>query len=251
MIVSFSGTGNSRYCAQLLSDKLNDEWIDSGNFIRSGIQAELLSGSPWVFVAPTYAWRLPRVFVDFIRKSWLQGSEDAYFVMTCGSDIGDAGKYNQQLCEELGLTYKGTLRVPMPENYIALFSAPSEEKCRAMIAQAHPLLERVAEQIRKGEQLPEEKVTAVGRLCSSAVNTGFYRYYIKAKLFYATAQCIGCGKCAASCVLNNIALKNGLPHWGDHCTHCMACICGCPVEAIEYGNHSQGKRRYLCPDYKK
>ena len=25
---------------------------------------------------------------------------------------------------------------------------------------------------------------------------------------------------------------------GD-CTHCMACICGCPAECIEYGKHTK------------
>ena len=28
MIVYFSGTGNSRYCAQMLADKLEDELLD-------------------------------------------------------------------------------------------------------------------------------------------------------------------------------------------------------------------------------
>ena len=44
--------------------------------------------------------------------------------------------------------------------------------------------------------------------------------------------------------LNNIRLENGKPVWGKHCTHCMACICYCPKEAIEYGKKSKGKPRY-------
>ena len=35
---------------------------------------------------------------------------------------------------------------------------------------------------------------------------------------------------------------------GNQCTHCMACICRCPSEAIEYGKHSIGKPRYVCPE---
>jgi epoxyqueuosine reductase QueG len=44
--------------------------------------------------------------------------------------------------------------------------------------------------------------------------------------------------------LNNIRLENGKPVWGKNCTHCMACICYCPKEAIEYGKKSKGKPRY-------
>ena len=44
--------------------------------------------------------------------------------------------------------------------------------------------------------------------------------------------------------LNNIALEGGRPVWKGTCTHCMACIGGCPAEAIEYGEKSKGRRRY-------
>ena len=46
------------------------------------------------------------------------------------------------------------------------------------------------------------------------------------------------------CPLNNIHLESGRPVWGKNCTHCMACICYCPKEAIEYGKKSKGKPRY-------
>ena len=74
---------------------------------------------------------------------------------------------------------------------------------------------------------------------------------VKAKPFYTTDACVACGKCAELCVLNNITLNaDEKPVWGDNCTHCMACICNCPAEAIEYGKKSQGKPRYKGPDYK-
>ena len=62
-------------------------------------------------------------------------------------------------------------------------------------------------------------------------------------------KCIGCGKCDRVCPLGNIRMENGQPRWGENCTHCMACICGCPTEAIEYGKKSVGKPRYRCPEW--
>ena len=67
---------------------------------------------------------------------------------------------------------------------------------------------------------------------------------VKSKAFYATDDCVGCGKCVKLCPLNNVKLVDGKPVWGNNCTHCMACICYCPKEAIEYGRKSQGKLRY-------
>ena len=46
MIVYFTGTGNSRYCARLLADRLGDACVDSFHFIRDGIAADLISGKP-------------------------------------------------------------------------------------------------------------------------------------------------------------------------------------------------------------
>lgn len=250
MVVYFSGTGNSRYCAQLLAHRLGDELVDASGFIKHGIAAELISGKPWVFVAPVYAWQMARVFAGFIRTGNFDGSRDAYFVLTCGGDMGNAAQSIEELCREKGFDCKGVLEVPMPENYVAMFSVPDEAACEKMIAAAHPVLERAADRIRAGLPLERKPVRLMDKLKSGPINQGFYAAYVKAKKFYATDACISCGKCVDGCVLNNITLKDGKPSWGERCTHCMACICACPAQAIEYGKTSVGKARYQCREYK-
>lgn len=251
MIVYFTGTGNSGYCAKFLADWTGDDCIDAFSYIRNGIAAELNSLRPWVFVCPTYGWRIPRVFADFIRSGSFSGNPSAYFVMTCGNDIGNADFYNQTLCGEKGFQYRGTLPVVMPENYIALFQAPQLPEVRAILAAARPVMEQGASCIQTGQAFPKRKTGLIDGLKSGAVNSAFYRFYIKAKPFTVSDRCISCGKCAALCPLGNIQLRGGKPSWGNRCTHCMACICSCPAEAIEYGRRSQGKIRYQCPAYKK
>ena len=249
MIIYFSGTGNSRYCAQYLAHQLGDEAVDAFGFIRNGIAAELITGKPWVFVSPTYAWQLPRVFAEFIRSGNFAGSTDAYFVMTCGDDIGNAAAYIELLCKEKGLHFKGVLPVVMPENYIAMFDAPDEKESAEIIVKARPVLHEAVNHIRVGEDFPEVPVDLKGKAKSGKINEVFYKKFVNDKDFYAKDSCMSCGKCVESCVLNNIRLENGRPVWGGNCTHCMACICGCPAEAIEYGKKSKGKPRYQCPEY--
>ena len=82
---------------------------------------------------------------------------------------------------------------------------------------------------------------------SGPVNRLFYRFQVRAEKFRATENCVGCGKCARLCPLGNIRMEEGRPHWGDRCTHCMACLCGCPTGAIEYGRATKGKERYHFP----
>lgn len=249
MIVYFSGTGNSRWCADLLADHLQVETLDSFHFIRDGIAADLISGKSWVFVCPTYAWKIPRIFEQFIRSGSFMGEREAYFVLTCGSDVGGAGAFLEELCRSVGLRYMGLLPVVLPENYIAMFPVPDEEKSQKIFAKARPVLLEGVYHIKQKAPFPGKQPTAFDRLKSNAVNNVFYDKFIKADPFTVSDKCIGCGKCAESCVLGNIRMADGKPVWGKSCTHCMACICGCPAEAIEYGRMSKGKRRYQAPKY--
>lgn len=250
MIVYFSCTGNSAWCARMLARHLDDESVDVFHYIRNGIAADFVSGKPWVFVAPTYAWRLPRVFEQLLRSGSFQGSEDAYFIMTCGQEMGHAPRYIKPLCREMGLRYRGTLEVVMPENYIALFDAPGEAEARAIVEAARPVLKQGAARIRADKRFSEPRVGFADRIKSSIVNPCFYPLIVRAKQFTADDRCVSCGTCTDVCPLGNIELKDGKPVWGDRCTHCMACICDCPTQAIEYGRATKGKVRYHCPDVK-
>ena len=93
MIIYFSGTGNSRFAAEFLAKELQDEIIDSGRLIKAGVQGDFSSETPWVFVSPVYSWQMPHLFANFLRKASFSGSKEAYFVLTCGGEIGEAGKY--------------------------------------------------------------------------------------------------------------------------------------------------------------
>ena len=246
MVIYFSGTGNSTFCAEKTAFSLQDELVNAGEYIKKNKEGSFASEKPWVFVCPTYAWRIPHIFADFIRKSTFSGAKDAYFIMTCGDDTGNAGTYNRQLCEDMHLNYMGTLSVVMPENYLAMFSVPGEEESRRIIAEALPVPEKGAAAIMSGKAFADGKATLTAKIKSGIVNTAFYALFVNAKKFYVKESCISCGNCEALCPTNCITLKEGKPQWGEGCTHCMACICRCPAEAIEYGKKSVGKRRYLC-----
>ena len=245
MILYFSGTGNSRYAAQRLARALGDELVSLNDCLKRGETGDFTSERPYVFVAPTYSWRMPRVVSDFIRAGRFGGSRAVYFVLTCGGDAGNAGYYAELLCAETGFTYMGLAGVVMPENYLAMFQVPGREEARRMVEEAGPALDALAARIAAGEKFPEQRPGNGDGIKSGVVNRAFYTFCVSAKGFYATEKCIGCGKCVELCPLNNVALAAGRPQWGKRCTHCMACICGCPTEAIEYKNKSKGKERYL------
>lgn len=244
MVLYFSGTGNSRYAAQRIADALGDGLLCMNDRIKVGDTSHVKTDEHLVIVTPTYAWRIPRLVENWLRQTELSGAKQAWFVMTCGSEIGNAAKYNRALCLKKQLTYMGTAQIVMPENYIAMFNAPQAEEARQIVAKAEPDIDRAASAIASGQAFPPPRNNLYDRFMSGPVNPIFYSFCVKTKAFAAGDTCTGCGQCAKLCPTNNIAIQNGRPVWGGDCTHCMACICHCPVEAIEYGKKSLGKPRY-------
>lgn len=248
MLFYFSGTGNSAYVAKRISEVTGEEICSINDKIKSDKSApKTVDNERLIFVVPTYGWRIPRIVDSWIRNSHFPGNHQVYFVMTCGSDIGNAGRYLRKLCNAKDFDYRGCAEIVMPENYVALFTTPEKEEAAAIIERAEPAICGVIDDIVKGNNLNEPGQTVSGKIKSSLINTIYYPTIIHAKKFYATDACISCGKCQKDCPLNNINMANGKPTWGKNCTHCMACICGCPAEAIEYGSHSKGLPRYQCP----
>lgn len=245
MILYFSGTGNSQFAALQLAEITEDHHIVSINhYLKTGKKASFQSDRPLVFVAPTYSWRLPRVVEQWIMDADLKGCRDAYFLLTCGADCGNAAAYAEKLCRKKGLHFCGLASVVMPENYLALFPTPDESECQTIMKDAKPRITALAKQIRAGEPFPSPAVSLSSRIKSGPVNPLFYTFCVSDKGFKVSDRCISCQKCALRCPLNNIDMVNGKPVWKGNCTHCMACIGGCPAKAIEYKSKSKERHQY-------
>lgn len=244
MILCFSGTGNSRYIAKQIADALQDKVIDLNSKIKATDYSPMQTGHNIIVVTPTYAWRIPRIVSEWLSKTDLLSAERIWFVMDCGGEIGNAAKYNRRLAEQKHLRYMGTAQIVMPENYIAMFGAPKVEEARKIVKNAEPAIEDTIACIKSEQPFPVPRNNLYDRLMSGPVNPIFYQFFVKATAFQTDDTCIGCGQCVKNCPMNNITFRDRKPKWGRQCTHCMACICYCPIEAIEYGKKSIGKPRY-------
>lgn len=248
MVLYFSGTGNSKHIADNIAGALGNTMYSINDGIKQG-QHPKIADDTVIIVVPTHGWRIPRVVSDWIMAGAAEFSgKKAYFLLNCGSEIGNAEKYAKKLCSGCGLTFMGCAEILMPENYIAMFDCPSVEEALRIVENADSRTAELAELIRSGKPIPAKESTLLDKMKSGIVNSAFYAFCVSGKKFYSKDSCIGCGKCAQLCPVNCISIQDGRPIWGDNCIHCMACICNCPTEAIEYGTISQGKRRYRCPE---
>ena len=185
MIFYFTGTGNSRYIVNKIAAVTGEEIVNVGDRIKAGDISPMQTDGKAVFITPTYSWRIPKIMENWIHKADFHGADKAWFVMDCGSGIGNAAKYNARLCADKGLVYMGTAQVVMPENYIAMFHAPDKMEAEKIIANFDPVIDEIAAQLKAGESFAKPRCNLYDRLMSIAVNPLFYHFAVKANAFRA------------------------------------------------------------------
>lgn len=252
MVLYFSATGNTEYVARELARRLNDECVDLLPRVRSGDHTPLHSDRPFVICAPIYVCEMPRFLSQYLKQQPFSGNRQVYCVFTSGGYCGIAGPLARSIFRKKHMNYRGHAEITMPRNYVANDSYPMlpPEQVEERIRNAQPQIAQTAALIHSGQKLRSRHVFLFESLITLPFNPVWCKYKLTAKAFYATDQCVGCGKCASLCPLNNITVKDCKPIWGDQCTHCMACIANCPTEAIEYGTLTQGKERYTFEKYR-
>lgn len=250
MIFWFSGTGNSLYAAQKIAAAQGEQLISvaaefdkpDNPFTYRFQEGELLG-----FVWPVYAWAPPAIVRRFIKQMKIEGRPFAFSVSTCGSDEGRATTVVEKALEAKGLKLGCALTLQMPSNYIIGGDICSPEDERRILAAAEEKLDTFNELLAERRtgifELIPGKMPA---LLTGLVNPLFDAFAKSTGRFYATDACNSCGLCERICPVHTISVTDK-PAWGKECTQCLACINRCPRRAIEYGQATAKRGRYVHP----
>ena len=244
MILYFSAMGNSQFVAKKTAHFLNEEMICLNQRIKNANYDPIYSEKPYILVCPIYAWRIPKIVEDYLKKVNLLGNKNVYVLVTTCGNSGNAGKYAEEIFTNKKMVYKGSVTFHMMGSYVAFMENPEPAKEKEVNSRVERELVEILPYLKKLEPLPTSKKNMVEKFMSKVANPIFYRFIIGKDGFYVTDKCIGCGKCVSVCPLNNIIMKDSKPQWENHCTHCMACIHQCPMAAIEFKKITINKNRY-------
>lgn len=251
MILYFSGTGNTRYCAESLGRMLNEPVIDIASADASAVQFE---DKTLGVLFPVYSWGVPPIVTSFIARlsqSFVEkaaASRGIWSVATYGDDTALAPEMLRDALAARGLTLQALWGVQMPNVYVLLpgFDIDSKEVETGKLDAAAVRLKKIAGAIAARCWAFDYHKGGASWLKSRIVFPGFVKYGIKPHKWHWTEECVSCGRCAAACPVGNITMKGGHPSWGADCTSCLACYHSCPAHAVEYGNATRHKGQYLC-----
>lgn len=243
MVLYFTGTGNSRHIAERIAHALNDTLISLNDRIKSGDITPLAVNGRLVLVMPTYAWRIPRIVRDHLLRTELRGARETWFVMDCGSEIGNAAKSTARSAAK-----RARLHGHGADRHAGEFHRHVQHANRRGGSPDQPPKQSRSSTARSPRSAQDtcsrRRAKTYDRIASSAVNPVFYPPFVKANPFTASDVRIGCGKCEKLCPLNNITLQKRPSRLGNQLHSAWPAFAIVRTRAIEYGKKSAGKPRY-------
>ena len=207
------------------------------------------------FVFPVYAWGVPPIVLDFIKRLpesmvTMMNDEPVYTwcVATCGDETGMAVEMLKKALRERGINLSAAWSLIMPNVYVLLpgFGVDPKEVEKRKLNEAIVRIQEIAEKVNRKEMTDDVHLGPMARLKTALIYPLFKRWGVNTKKWHYTDRCIGCGKCVQVCPVGNITMANEHPVWGKDCTSCCGCYHICPTHSAEYGKATKGKGQYFC-----
>ncbi|MDA3937620.1 MAG: EFR1 family ferrodoxin [Actinomycetota bacterium] len=246
-IFYFSGTGNSFYVAKRIADDVASSEVTSiPAFLGSG--ETTIGDNEIVIVSPVYFYSLPHAVVRFIEAARLEDVRYLSVVLTAEFPNGLALGQTVKLMRAKGLEPNSLFYVKMPTNYLIKSKMLTDATIDDVLAAADRKIDRIASVISDRRSSRERDSWAYSLITRAAsYQAQWERNFPRFDSGFSSGDsCNACGSCERDCPFGNITVDDR-PRWSGHCEACLRCINTCPKDAIQYGDSTEGRRRYFNP----
>jgi len=235
-IFYFSGTGNTKIVAYLLSEQLKNKGCHVDvhaieEVLKTKDNPSLNTYDVVGFGYPVHAFNAPRIFFEFVKRLPAGNQKKTFVYRSAGDPFMNGGS--------TALVRKALQNKGYDVRYERLFVMPAN----VLIRYRDPIIKHLyTTAVRHVKTMTTDILSRTQRLqnntiISTTLTTGFsYMESIGARFFgkhlTATSSCNHCGICIQNCPTKNITEKGCRIIFDSQCTFCMRCIYGCPVQAI-------------------
>lgn len=234
--VYFSGTGNTKYCVmefiKCFGENNTTIAIEAPNANKVIAEHDFI-----VFGYPIYFSNAPKIVRDFIienKDCFL--NKKVFIISTMGLFSGDGAGCSARIFKKYGAKIIGGLHLKMPDcigDEKALKKTLAEN--RKIVEQANIKIHSSAQRLKEGK--PTKEGLNIFYHIAGLFGQRLWFYgktatYKEDKPDIDSQKCIGCGRCAELCPLNNIEIIEGKAVAKGKCTMCYRCFSNCPVQAL-------------------
>jgi ferredoxin len=246
-IFYFSGTGNSFYVAKRIAHEgAGHEVTSIPEFLNAG--GSSVADHEVVIVSPVYFYSLPHVVKRFITETRFESTRYLSVVLTAEFPNGLALGEAKRLFGAKGLEPDSLFYVKMPTNYVIKSKMLTDAAIADLLVSADRKIDRISAIVSAGRSSRERD----SRLYSLVTSAKSYKERWDRDFphfdtgFSSSDACNACGLCEKNCPFDNISVDSA-PRWKGRCEACLRCINICPKGAIQYGDSTQGRKRYFNP----
>ncbi len=245
VIIYFSGTGNSKYIAQLFANKMN---IKSYSIEENVNFADVFKSNSTIgFCFPTYGSIVPRIMREFVEKhmSLLNGKK-IFIFCTQLMFSGDGARAFTDLLHDVKVKVIYAEHFNMPNNICNtnIFKITNGEENKKYLINAERKMNVVCKNIRYGKVVKRGFNTFskwLGLIQGSSFPKIEQKNLGSVKV---NKDCISCGVCVKLCPMKNLELNGDTVVHKENCTLCYRCVNACPKKAINVLFHNEIKKQY-------
>jgi Pyruvate/2-oxoacid:ferredoxin oxidoreductase delta subunit len=252
----FSGTGNTKYLAELFSRKMDAACFSIET--NADFSAEIKRHDTIVICYPIYGSRVPFIMRDFVTKHMADFKDKKLIIFV--TQLIFSGDGARVLCDLFPANHVEVIYAEhffMTNNVcnFAILPQTSDEKIKKQMVKVDNKLNKVCENIKAGKVVLRgfsvfSKILGKAqgipwqgdsRNLSAAKGTMEYRAKSSVKI---DAACTACNICVECCPMKNFENVNGVITPKDNCMVCYRCINLCPQKAITVFFHKKPTWQY-------
>lgn len=245
LMLYFSGTGNSKYIANLFSEKTGAKChsIEA----KIDFEREIIEHDTIAFCYPIYGSYVPRIMREFVYK-YVEKLKNKKLIIFCTQLVfsGDGARaFTDLLPDGYGeVIYAEHFNMPNNICNIKIFPIKNGKKIKKHIKTAEKKMNKVCKNIEAGK-IKKRGFNKFSNILGKTQSELWPEIEEKNKSSVEIdEECIKCNLCVKICPMKNLISSNKGILQNDNCILCYRCVNACPKKAITVLIHKKPKKQY-------